>query len=274
MLNQKSLAATGLALLMAAAIPAVNGNPIDRLFELVTRDPPQALPEKATANDKKWQPAMDFDTDGCYNTPAIDADGNINPGLDHENTGLATDCHDPSDLSNNNVYSRARCNNDWCAYMYDYYFEKDVALADIPLDPGHRNDWEHVVIFVQGDEAKVVAVSQHGDYQTKSAGDVRWDGTHAKVVYNKDGIGTHDFRFANEDDDNIENDTGAWFYGALVSYNGFPSTDLRDKLFAYDFGSASIAIKDPSYQSELDKARDDLVPGFDSSVDDGSPGDP
>lgn len=52
--SQKSLAATGLALLMAsAAIPAVNGSPIDHLFDLVTRDPPQALPEKATANDKK-----------------------------------------------------------------------------------------------------------------------------------------------------------------------------------------------------------------------------
>ncbi|KAI1655053.1 NPP1-domain-containing protein [Daldinia decipiens] len=271
---RKSLATTGLALLMATTIPVVNGSPIEHLLHLVARDPPQALPEKATANDKKWQPAMDFDTDGCYNTPAIDANGNINPGLDHDNTGLSEDCHDPSDLANNNVYSRARCNNGWCAYLYDYYFEKDVALANFPFDPGHRNDWEHVVVFVQNDEAKVVAVSQHGGYQVKSASDVRWDGTHPKVVYNKDGISTHDFRFANEGDDKIENDTGKWFYGALISYNGFPSTALRDKLVAYDFGSANIAFKDSSFSGQLEKARGDLVPGFDSNVDDGSPGNP
>ncbi|OTB06780.1 hypothetical protein M426DRAFT_318490 [Hypoxylon sp. CI-4A] len=271
---RKSLAASGLALLMATAVPVANGNPITHLLRLFARDPPQALPENATANDKKFQPAMDFDTDGCYNTPAIGPDGTINPGLDHENTGLSEDCHDLSDLQNNNVYSRARCNNGWCAYLYDYYFEKDVALANIPLDPGHRNDWEHIVVWVQDDEVKVVAVSQHGDYQIKSAADVRFDGTHPKTIYNKDGISTHNFRFANEDDENIENDTGAWFYGPLISYNGFPSTDLRDKLVAYDFGSASIAFKDGSFEGQLEKARGDLITGFDSTVDDGSPGDP
>ncbi|CAJ2506255.1 Uu.00g003850.m01.CDS01 [Anthostomella pinea] len=217
---------------------------------------------------------MDFDTDGCYNIPAIDAAGNINPGLDHEDTGLAEDCHDPSDLSNNNVYSRTRCNNGWCFYLYDYYFEKDVAIADFPLDPGHRNDWEHVIVLVQNGKAKYVGVSQHGEYQVKNASDVRWDGTHPKVVYNKDGLSTHDFRFANEGDDAVENDTGAWFFGDLVSWNGFPTTALRDELMAYDFGSASIAIKDASFASELDKARGDMIPEFDSSLDDGSPGNP
>lgn len=217
---------------------------------------------------------MDFDTDGCYNTPAIDANGNINPGLDHQSTGTSSNCHDLSDLTNNNVYSRARCNNGWCAYMYDYYFEKDVALPNVPFDPGHRNDWEHIVVFVQNDVAKAVAVSQHGKYQTKQASDVRWDGNHPKTIYNKDGISTHNFRFANEGDEAIENDTGKWFYGALVSYNGFPNTGLRDKLFAYDFGDASIAIKDGNFVRQLELARSDLVPGFDSSVDDGSPGNP
>lgn len=61
--------------------------------------------------------AMDFDTDGCYNSPAIDADGNLATGL---NCGGAKNgnCRDLSDLQNNNVYSRARCNNGWCAFMY------------------------------------------------------------------------------------------------------------------------------------------------------------
>jgi len=53
---------------------------------------------------------MDFDTDGCYNTPAIDAAGNVVTGL---NCGSAVNgyCRDLSDLQNNNIYSRARCSN-------------------------------------------------------------------------------------------------------------------------------------------------------------------
>ncbi|RYC62648.1 hypothetical protein CHU98_g3550 [Xylaria longipes] len=265
--SQWSFAATGLALLMATGVSAL---PI----RLVARDPPQALPQKATADDLKFQPAMDFDTDGCYNTPAIGPDGTINPGLDYKNTGLSSDCHDLSDLQNNNVYSRARCNNGWCAYVYDYYFEKDVVLPYLPIDVGHRNDWEHIVVWAQGGEAKYVAASAHGDYEIKAAADVRWEGTHPKMVYHKDGVGSHAFRFGNEDDDNIENDTGAWFYGALVSWNGFPSTALRDKLVAYDFGSANFALKDASFAGNLDTARDNFIPEFDINLDDGSPGNP
>lgn len=78
---------------------------------------------------------MDFDTDSCYNTPAIGIDGTINPGLDNNNTGLSEGCHDLSDLQNNNVYSRARCNNGWCAYVYDYYFEKEYALRPLASPP-------------------------------------------------------------------------------------------------------------------------------------------
>ncbi|KAI1505441.1 NPP1-domain-containing protein [Biscogniauxia marginata] len=272
--SRKTFIATQLGLLMATVIPIVCGSPIGGPLKIKARDPPTALPEKATAEDKAFQPAMDFDTDGCYNTPAIDADGNVAPGLDNNNTGLSEDCRDPSDLTNNNVYSRARCNNGWCAYLYDYYFEKDVAIANVPFDFGHRNDWEHIVVFVQDGEPKVVAVSQHGEYETKAASDVRWDGNHPKVVYHKDGISTHNFRFANTEDDNIENATGSWFYGDLVSYNGFPSTEIRDKLMSWDFGDANVALKDSSFPGQLEKARGDLVPGFDSNVDDGSPGNP
>ncbi|KAI1873960.1 uncharacterized protein JN550_003229 [Neoarthrinium moseri] len=271
MLFSKGYAANRLALLAMVFITSVNSSPLQHLQ---TRDPPRALPEKATADDKKWQPAMDFDTDSCYNTPAIDANGNMAPGLDHDNTGLSSDCHDLSDLQNNNVYSRARCNNGWCAYMYDYYFEKDVAIQYFPFDPGHRHDWEHIIVFVQNGVAKAVAASQHGNYETKAANDVRWEGNHPKMVYHKDGLSTHCFRFANADDDKIENALGSWFYGALISYNGFPSTALRDKLMSWDFGDANVGIKDSSFANQLENARKDFVPGFDSSVVDGSPGNP
>ena len=83
---------------------------------------------------------MDFDTDGCYNTPAIDGNGSVATGLD---CGGAKNghCRDLSDLQNNNVYSRARCNNGWCGFLYGYYFEKDQSV-DGSCGVGHKNDWE------------------------------------------------------------------------------------------------------------------------------------
>ena len=53
------LALKGLALLLAtqaAALPT----PVDELIRLMKRDPPKALPKKASAGELKWQPAMDL----------------------------------------------------------------------------------------------------------------------------------------------------------------------------------------------------------------------
>lgn len=98
-----------------------------------------------------------------------------------------------------------RCNNGWCAHVYDYYFEKDVANT-LFVSFGHRHEWEHIIVFVQNDQAKIVAVSEHGEYDTRDADKIRWEGeTHPKVVYHKAGLLTHCFRFAHPDDDAIEN---------------------------------------------------------------------
>ncbi|KAJ4291594.1 hypothetical protein N0V88_006194 [Collariella sp. IMI 366227] len=143
---------------------------------------PTALPQNATFSDLRYQPALDFDTDGCYNVPAISADGTIVQGLPHHWTGLATDCRDASDLSNNNVYSRQRCNSGWCIYLYGYYFEKDVATKNF-LDTGHTHDWEHIAVWVSDvtGRAEYVAASQHGKYEVRKAAEVRWEGI-------KDGV--------------------------------------------------------------------------------------
>ena len=132
---------------------------------------------------------------------------------------------------------------------------------------GHRHDWEHIVVFVQGDAVKVVAASAHGDYDTKDAQDVRFEGDRAKIVYHKDGGSTHAFRFASAKDDGIENARGVWFRGVLVGWNGFPNTGVRDKLVAADFGHASFALKDGNFKKQIDYARNDKVPGLDSGVD-------
>ena len=188
----------------------------------------------------------------------------------------AKDCRDESDLDNNNVYVRTRCNNGWCAHLYAYYFEKDVGMLGVAgPGGGHTHDWEHIVVFVNDEGPQVVAVSQHSDYETKAASDVRWhEGTHPKVVYHKQGTLTHCFRFANKGDDDIENHKGTWFFGALIDYyTGFPNDQVRERLLTHNFKSATLALKDSQFKSNLNKARDpsdgsqDMVPGFDSGKD-------
>ena len=80
-------------------------------------DPPTALPANADGLEQTFQPAYDYDTDGCYPTPAIGSDGSIAPGLN--TTGAVNgQCRDSWDLDNTNGYARYKCNNGWCAIMY------------------------------------------------------------------------------------------------------------------------------------------------------------
>ncbi|WAO91981.1 Hypothetical protein NCS54_00946800 [Fusarium falciforme] len=265
MTKNSGLAAKGMVLLFATTAFA---NPIENLYrELLKRDePPRALDEHCSEEEKKWQPALDFDKDSCYNVPAIDKDGNIATGdtVDYQYS-WSDKCRDIEDLDNNNVYVRTRCNNHWCGYLYDYYFERDQSVQGV-ISGGHRHDWEHIAVFTKDNEGvQVVAASAHGDYDTKKAGDVRFhEDTHAKIVYHKDGGSTHAFRFASEEDDEIENHKGYWFVGPLVNWEGFPSGEIRDKLMNHDFGDANVGIKDGSFKANLDRARNDLVDGFNS----------
>lgn len=221
-------------------------------------DPPAALPSSVTEPDGTWQPAFDYDGDGCYPTPAISSDGTVAEGL-NPSGAVNGNCHDKSDLDNTNSYARAKCNqNGWCAYLYDLYFEKDQALDGVDDAFGHRHDLEHVVVWVNQDQAHYVSVSAHGDYSTYPSSDVAWEGTHAKIVYHKDGASTHAFRLANSDEQ-PENDYGAWQYPDLVSWNNFPD-GVRDKLTGADFGSASLGIKDGAFEDNLAKATPEGVP--------------
>lgn len=261
-LTLAGLAAVSLAALISASefpsldalAPPDNSTSVnlDDYVHSLAITPPTALPQSATTDDLRWQPALDFDKDGCYNVPAIDAGGTVAQGLPHSWVGLESDCRDASDLDNNNVYSRRRCNSGWCAYLYDYYFEKDVAVPYFQ-DPGHTHDWEHIAVWVRDGRAEFVGASQHGGFEVKKASDVRWDGEHPKMVYHKDGWSTHCFRFANVDDDDIENHKGVWFRGALVSYDGYPE-GVRDILEAHDFGAANFALKDASFPGSLERA--------------------
>ena len=215
--------------------------------------PPSALPANAEAAEKTYQPAFDYDTDGCYSSAAIGPDGTVNPGL-NPTGALNGNCRDASDLDNTNAYSRYKCNNGWCAYLYGLYFEKDQALPGVSLG-GHRHDWEHVVVWVQGGTAQYVSASAHGKYHTYSRSQVPWDstGTHPKVIYHKDGASTHCFRIAGFAEQ-PENHKGTWQFPPLVGWDNYPA-GLRDRLVAHDFGSAQFGLRDGSFNGELSKAK-------------------
>ncbi|KKZ69242.1 hypothetical protein VO63_35240 [Streptomyces showdoensis] len=215
------------------------------------------LPQNADGLDQTFSPAYDYDTDGCYATAAIGLDGTLNPGLKLGGT-VNGKCHDPAQLAAANSYSRSKCNNGWCAVMYASYFEKDQATWG-PLAIGHTHDWEHVVVWISGDQVQYVSVSQHSGYQVAARSAVRFDGTHPKVVYHKDGASTHCFRFANPDDERVENATGGWFYPRLVGWNGYPA-GLRDRLTGADFGSATLKIRDVDFAYALGRAKPSGIP--------------
>lgn len=241
------IAATGAAVLFMTVTPTA-----------AWAEPPEALPASAPEAAQKWQPAFDYDGDGCYPTPAVGPDGTAAEGLNNSGA-LDGNCHDQSDLDNTNSYVRSKCDSGWCAHMYALYFEKDQATPSADA-VGHRHDLEHVVVWVneETDSAEYVSPSKHGDYPTYGGSEVAWAGTHPKIVYHKEGGLTHSFRLA-EDDEEPENDYGEWQYPALVGWNDFPD-GVRDGLTEADFGSATLALKDGEFESDLEDAKPEGIP--------------
>ena len=103
---------------LLTVLTAVNASPIDaHSTELVGRNVIGTIRSAADSIEYAVQPVLDFDKDGCYNTAAIDGNGNTNGRLNSVAKCPASDCRNKDRLDNNNVYSRKRCNNGWCAVM-------------------------------------------------------------------------------------------------------------------------------------------------------------
>jgi hypothetical protein len=229
------------------------------------RDIITALPGSASDVENKFQPLLDFDSDGCYSTAAIDPDGNTNPGKGSTGTPQGQ-CRDPPQLENSNAYSRSRCNNGFCAVMYEYYFEKDQAVGGSFLG-GHQHDWENIVVFSQGDNVVRVAPSCHGKYDNAKNDGFPSDGSRPFMVYHKDGAGTHCFRFANDEDvAGPENPTGSFHTAPLVGWNNWPSEDLRNKMLSAWSGGVGPKLDD-EFTDALRAAAGDGVQGFDPAID-------
>ncbi|MGW4796216.1 NPP1 family protein [Nonomuraea sp. NPDC004297] len=259
------LGASALALSLLAAPANAYADPLQPTVRL-----PAALTPVGTVPvpDRKWQPALDFDTDSCYNVPAIWANGKINPGLPVNAGTLTSDCRNRNRLGATNVYSRAKCNNGWCAYMYAYYFQKDMSanpvynpLTGLTNGSGHRHDWEHIIVWVHEQKAHYVSVSQHTGYELHIAPELPWMASHPKIVYHKDGPSTHAFRFAKlgGGDEPPENHQGRWQLGRLIGWKNYPA-GTRAKLVGADFGAATFKLVNGRFADALAKAKPAAIP--------------
>jgi len=255
-----------LTLLGISAI--ANANPLPLAHEdasrLIKRDIISPLPSNADSLEYDLQPLLDFDSDGCYNTAAIDPSGRTNPGKGATGTPEGQ-CRDRPQLENSNAYSRTRCNNGYCAVMYEYYFEKDQSVGG-SFAGGHRHDWENIVVFSQGNSLVRVAPSCHGKYDSAS-NSFPASGLRPYLVYHKDGGGTHCFRFANSDDiSHPENPFGYFYTSPLVGWNHWPSVGLRDTMLnAWPDGVGPKL--DSEFSDSLRAAAGDGVPGFNPDID-------
>ncbi|KAJ1334967.1 NPP1 family protein [Microdochium nivale] len=229
------------------------------------RDVVSALPGGADEDEARYQPLTDYDTDSCYATSAVDGAGNTNPGLFDEPEEVSP-CRDPARLENMNVYSRKRCNNGWCAYMYEYYFERDFWFFG-----GHMHDWENLVVFVQDGAVKRVAPSCHGKYDD-ATNEPRMDGDRVKAVYHTDAGTTRCWRISSDGDEPPENFSGSWWLGTLVGYNYWPTVNgqlLREKVWqTWPSGVAPKLWDDgDAFTNNLRAAAGDGAPGFDPAID-------
>lgn len=215
-------------------------------------------PEEGAASDlaKRFQPALDFDMDSCYHVAAEDINSNYNPGLELDSF---EQCRSEDRLYHSNAYVRRRCNHGWCAYLYGYYFEKDVGF----FAGSHVHDWEHVIVWTLNDEIFYVSWSAHGDYTTVYKDSVRYEGdTHVKIVNHLGGVRTHSFRKAEGDDEPPENAFGEWFMADLVDLTWQEPWSVA--LGEHDFGSAH-----PDFGDDFGDKLRDCPPPWDATHNEG-----
>jgi hypothetical protein len=216
--------------------------------------PSGPLGENATPGALKYQPVIDFDKSACYSTAAITRDGTLNPGLElcgrdqacRKQVNLGHDrCQQVDRLDNSNTYVREKCTNDgWCFYLYGYYSEKDEPGSTSPLE-GHKHDWEHVAVWTQNGEAKILGWSAHGNYDVAFPNRVEWEGNHPKFVIHRDWGTTHAFRRA-KNNETPENAKGRWYRSPLVSLEKMDGK-LKDKLLNHEWVTAHFDLKDERF---------------------------
>ncbi|KXS15849.1 necrosis inducing [Gonapodya prolifera JEL478] len=215
-------------------------------------------------------PVFDFDKDGCLPSAAISRAGAQNGGL--KTTGsLGGGCRKSDFMAYSNTYHRATCADSegkkYCAHFYSLYFQKDQVIAGLDSF-GHRHDIESVSIWTTNGAITHVGASAHGDMNTRAFSDIDKQDGHAKIVYHKDGIQTHAFRFS-KSGEKAENSYDTFVTPPIVDWDrmvgdGLDNAAMRDKLNGFNFGSAHFPILDGDFLRNVNDAKPEGYPTFTS----------
>jgi len=243
-------------LLAFSLAPAAYANDFPRLDE--------ALP--LTIDISSNDPVFDFDTDGCLPSAGISRSGQQNGGL--KPTGSITGgCRASNFLDLSNTLHRHACvtsgPDTYCGHFYALYFLKDQVSV---LGGGHRHDWEHAAIWTRNGVVTHGSYSAHGALITAAAAALPLENGHLKIVYHKDGVGTHAMRFA-KPGEVAENSYGRFVTPTIVSWytmrgDGVSNQQMRNDLNAFDYGSAIIPLKDSNFLTNLNTYRPAGYPEF------------
>lgn len=225
----------------------------------------QALPANFIINNT--EPVFDFDGDGCLPSAGISRQGRQNSGQSTSGN-LGAQCRDNRFLESSNTFHRYACHTNgdgqFCGHFYALYFKKDQIFPY--FGGGHRHDWEYAAIWTHDGVVTHGSASAHGDLITKSATELPFYNGHLKVVYHKDGLLTHAFRFA-KSNEYAENAYNRFVTPVIVSWYEMQGDDvdnntLREKLNRYNYGSATLPIKDSRFLINLNKFKPHTYPVF------------
>ena len=217
----------------------------------------------------KFHPVFDFDSDSCLPSAAISREGKQNGGLKPSGS-ITGKCRKHDFVEFSNTYHRSIKMGHFEAHMYELYFLKDQWVPGAAVKWSHRHDVESVIIYFDSDKPMEnspshIAVSAHGGFTLKKWEDVEKQGTHPKVVYHKDGVRTHAFRFAKRKEA-AENPTKHWVAPPIVSWtkmhgDGVNNSMMRKKMNEYSYGKASFKFIDSSFLKTVNKS-DALPSGY------------
>lgn len=245
------------AITLSIASAVVNASDFAKLDE--------ALPTNGIINNK--QPVFDFDGDGCLPSAGISRWGEMNAGL--KTSGRITGgCRSGNFMLTSNTMHRYVCKtsggDQYCGHIYALYFEKDQVFNY--FGGGHRHDWEHAAVWTKNGVVTHGTYSSHGNQTTKPAAELPFENGHLKIVYHKDGILTHAFRFA-KSNEYAENPYGAFITPTIVSWyqmvgDGLSNAQMRSRLNSFDYGSATLPIKDSKFLNNINNGKPPGYPTF------------
>lgn len=220
----------------------------------------------STVDISGTSPVFDFDTDGCLPSAGISRAGAQNGGLNPSGS-ITGGCRSSSFLDTSNTLHRHACissgGKTYCGHFYALYFLKDQVTA---LGGGHRHDWEYAAVWTTDGVVTHGGYSAHGDLTNAAVASLPMQYGHLKIVYHKDGVSTHAMRFA-KSGETAENPYGQFVTPAIVSWyevkgDGLGNEAMRNKLNAFDYGSATIPLRDNNFLTNLNTYKPADYPTF------------